>query len=70
MEKDIKILLVDDESEFIEDMQARLLAKGWQVLTAGNRLQAEEVARHEKPDLIHNRLDLFKYALRKGIIVV
>jgi len=52
MEKDIKILLVDDESEFIEDMQARLLAKGWQVLTAGNRLQAEEVARHEKPDLI------------------
>jgi len=44
MEKDIKILLVDDESEFISDMQAKLLAKGWQVLTAGNRLQAEEVA--------------------------
>ncbi len=52
MEKQTKILLVDDESDFIKDMQAKLLAKGWQVLTAGNRSQAEEVARHEKPDLI------------------
>jgi DNA-binding NarL/FixJ family response regulator len=52
MEKNTKILLVDDEPEFIADMQAKLLAKCWQVLTASNRLQAEEVARHEKPDLI------------------
>jgi DNA-binding NarL/FixJ family response regulator len=52
MERNIKILLVDDESEFIVDMQAKLLAKGWQVLTVGNRLQAEEVAHREKPDLI------------------
>jgi DNA-binding NarL/FixJ family response regulator len=52
MAKNTKILLVDDESEFIADLQAKLLAKGWQVLTAGNRLEAEEVARHEKPDLI------------------
>jgi DNA-binding NarL/FixJ family response regulator len=52
METKIKILLVDDESDFIADMQAKLLAKGWQVLTAGNRLQAEKVARREKPDLI------------------
>lgn len=52
MEKNTKILLVDDEPEFIADMQARLLAKGWQVLSAGNRLQAEEVARREKPDLV------------------
>jgi len=52
MERNTKILLVDDESEFIADMQAKLLAKGWQVLTADNRLQAEEVARREKPDLI------------------
>jgi len=52
METNAKILLVDDESEFIADLQAKLVAKGWQVLTAGNRLQAEEVARHEKPDLI------------------
>jgi DNA-binding NarL/FixJ family response regulator len=52
MEKNIKILLVDDESEFIDGMQAKLVAKGWQVLAAGNRLQAEELARHEKPDLV------------------
>jgi DNA-binding NarL/FixJ family response regulator len=52
MEKNTKILLVDDESEFIEDMRAKLVAKGWQVLTCCSRLEAEEVARHEKPDLI------------------
>ena len=52
MAQNTKILLVDDESDFIENMQAKLLAKGWQVLTAGNRSQAEEIARHEKPDLI------------------
>jgi len=52
MERNSKILLVDDEPEFIADMQPKLVAKGWQVLTAGNRVQAEEVARHEKPDLI------------------
>jgi DNA-binding NarL/FixJ family response regulator len=52
MAQNIKILLVDDESDFIENMQAKLVAKGWQVLIAGNRSQAEEIARHEKPDLI------------------
>ncbi|MBE9515013.1 MAG: response regulator [Chloroflexi bacterium] len=52
MERGTKILLVDDESEFIAEMQAKLMAKDWQVLTASNRLQAEEVARHEKPDLV------------------
>jgi len=52
METNAKILLVDDESEFIADMQAKLLAKGWQVITVGNRSEAEELARHEKPDLI------------------
>lgn len=52
MERNTKILLVDDEPEFIADMQAKLVAKGWQVLTVGNRLQAEEAARREKPDLI------------------
>ncbi|HEY4711944.1 MAG TPA: response regulator [Dehalococcoidia bacterium] len=52
MERNSKILLVDDEPDFIADMQAKLLAKGWQVLPVGTRLQAEEVARREKPDLI------------------
>jgi len=66
MEQNIKILLVDDESDFIENMQAKLVAKGWQVLNAGNKSQAEEIARHEKPDLvilgtIMPRGDAFKF---------
>ena len=52
MERNNKILLVDDEPEFTADMQGKLLAKGWQVFAVGNRLQAEKVARREKPDLI------------------
>ena len=52
METKAKILLVDDEPEFIADTQTKLLAKGWQVLTASNRSEAEKVAHHEKPDLI------------------
>jgi DNA-binding NarL/FixJ family response regulator len=52
MERNTKILLVDDEREFIADMQAALEAKGWQVFTVSSRLQAEEVAHREKPDLI------------------
>ncbi len=52
MERNTKILLVDDEPEFIADMQAKLLAKGWQVFAVSNRLEAEEAARREKPDLI------------------
>ncbi len=52
MEMASKILLVDDEPEFIADIQDKLSARGWQVFTAGNRSQAEEAARHQKPDLI------------------
>ena len=52
METKLKILVVDDEPEFIKEIQAKLSAKGWQVVTADNRLQAEEVAHREKPNLI------------------
>jgi len=52
MEMKAKILLVDDEPDFIADMRTTLLAKGWQVLTAGSRPEAEKVAGREKPDLI------------------
>jgi two-component system OmpR family response regulator len=52
MEMNARILLVDDEPDFIADMQAKLLAKGWQVLTAGNRSEAEKAAGREKPDLV------------------
>ncbi len=52
MERSTKILLVDDEPDFVADMQAKLVAKNWRVFAAGNKSQAEEVARREKPDLI------------------
>jgi DNA-binding NarL/FixJ family response regulator len=52
MEMNARILLVDDEPDFIADMQTKLLAKGWHVLTAGNRSEAEKVAGREKPDLV------------------
>jgi len=52
METNIKVLLVDDEPDFVAGVQSELQAKGWQVLTADNKSQAEEVARHEKPDLV------------------
>ncbi len=52
MERKLKILVVDDEPEFIEDIRTKSLAKGWEVLIADNRLQAEEAAHREKPDLI------------------
>ena len=52
METNIKVLLVDDEPDFVAGVQSELQAKGWQVLTADNKSQAEEVACHEKPDLV------------------
>jgi DNA-binding NarL/FixJ family response regulator len=52
METNIKVLLVDDEPDFVAGVQSELQAKGWQVLTADNKSQGEEVARHEKPDLV------------------
>jgi len=52
MEKRAKILVVDDEAEFTADLQATLEAKTYQVVAAGNKGQAQEIVRHEKPDLI------------------
>jgi DNA-binding NarL/FixJ family response regulator len=52
MQTNIKVLLVDDEPDFVAGVQSELQGKGWQVLTADNKSQAEEVARHEKPDLV------------------
>jgi DNA-binding NarL/FixJ family response regulator len=52
MEKRAKILVVDDELEFIANLQAALEAKDYQVFTASNRAQAQGLAQHAKPDLV------------------
>ena len=52
MKKNTKILVIDDEPEFTVDLQAALEAKDCRVATASNSEQAQEMLRHEKPELI------------------
>jgi len=52
MEKRTKILVIDDEVEFTADLHAVLEAKAYHAVSAGNREQAQERLRREKPDLV------------------
>ena len=52
MEWEAKILVVDDEIDFIVDLQATLEVEGYEVMAASNRGQAQDMVRYEKPDLI------------------
>ena len=52
MEGRAKILVVDDEPEFTAGLQAVLEANNYQVFTSGNKAQAQEMARYEKPALV------------------
>ena len=47
-----KILLVDDDPALLEVVGTRLKACGYQVISAANGLEAIQIARSEKPDLI------------------
>lgn len=47
-----KILLVDDEPDLVEAVQARLEANGYKVLTACDGQEGLAKAQREKPDLI------------------
>jgi len=49
---DITILLVDDEKDILEIVSYNLSEEGYNVLTAENGLQAIEVAKKKKPQLI------------------
>jgi len=46
------ILVVDDEADFTEALKKSLEAKSYQVITATNRSEAEELARNQRPDLV------------------
>ncbi|GIZ16478.1 response regulator transcription factor [Capnocytophaga catalasegens] len=50
--KDIKILLVDDEKDIVELIEYNLQREGFQILTASNGKQAIKVAQKELPHLI------------------
>ena len=52
MEKRAKILIVDDEHEFTVELRSVLEARGYQAVAASNRGQAQEMVRHEKPDMV------------------
>ena len=51
-EKDIKILLVDDEPDILEIIGYNLSNEGYQVITAENGIKAIKKAKKEKPQLI------------------
>jgi two-component system alkaline phosphatase synthesis response regulator PhoP len=51
-EKDIKILLVDDEPDIIEIVKFNLAQVGYQIFSASDGLEAIEVAKKELPHLI------------------
>ncbi len=50
--KNLKILVVDDEPDIIQFIEYNLTKEGYKVLSASNGLQAIEVAKSEMPDLI------------------
>jgi len=52
MEKNPKILIVDDDLDFMQALEATLVENSYSVVTASNRLQAEEMVRSQEPDMI------------------
>jgi DNA-binding NarL/FixJ family response regulator len=52
MDKYPKVLIVDDDSDFTQALQAILVDNSYSVVTAHDRLQAEEMVRSEEPDAI------------------
>ena len=51
-DKDVKILLVDDEPDILEIISYSLIAQGYTVFTANNGQKAIKKAQKEKPQLI------------------
>jgi two-component system alkaline phosphatase synthesis response regulator PhoP len=47
-----KILIIDDDQDFVESVENLLEAKGYQVVSASNGKDGIEKAKAEKPDLI------------------
>lgn len=52
MERKAKILLVDDDADFVESTRTVLESKQYKIITAVNGDEALRKARAEKPDLI------------------
>lgn len=63
-----KVLIVDDDVDFLEANRVALEASGLQVLTATDSHSGIEVAEHEQPDLII--MDLMMESLYSGFKAV
>jgi DNA-binding NarL/FixJ family response regulator len=50
--KDSRILIVDDEREFVSDLEGNLRERSCEVFVAASREQAQEIARSKKPDMV------------------
>ncbi|MBM3285178.1 MAG: response regulator, partial [Candidatus Aminicenantes bacterium] len=47
-----RILIIDDELDFVKMLKARLQIEGYEVLTAEDGIKGVQIARRERPDLI------------------
>lgn len=52
MEEKLKVLIVDDEPEFVESLQAELVSRSCRVFTAAGRVEAQEMAKAKGPHLV------------------
>jgi len=52
MEKNPKILIVDDDLDFTEALKETLASESYSIFTAYDRQQAEEMVRSQEPDMI------------------
>lgn len=65
MKKDWKILVVDDDEDFIEIIRLSLLDRGYQVTSAQSAKEGWKMLEEEKPDLVI--LDLMMEAMDAGM---
>lgn len=62
-----KILIADDDPDFLSVSRSILKTEGYEVLEATNGSQALEIMRHDKPDLI--LLDVMMSSILEGLDV-
>lgn len=52
MDKSLRILVVDDEQDILETLDYSLALRGYEVVTAADGLQALDVAKQVRPDVM------------------
>ncbi len=58
MEKEVRVLLVDDEPDYIQPMGFWLKSKGYRVTTASNGEEAIAVVKQDPPDIVFLDLNM------------